>query len=177
MHHNSVIMLAVMPVLCPSQRTCAHNDDPSCYIRSSAVEHIAFKSSCHQLLSNIYIVLKQLLPAQVCVLGDHKHCEEAKSLGVDAMSVEDLKKLNKNKKLVKKLGEPCLCVQHLSWAASVDRSPSYDALNKQTFPPSAPMPQLHPTCLLVCSVQGVCGHFCIMAVTAKLVINWKCCGV
>ena len=42
---------------------------------------------------------------QVCVLGDHKHCEEAKSLGVDAMSVEDLKKLNKNKKLVKKLGE------------------------------------------------------------------------
>lgn len=27
-------------------------------------------------------------------------------MGVDAMSVEDLKKLNKNKKLVKKLGEP-----------------------------------------------------------------------
>ena len=42
---------------------------------------------------------------QVCVLGDHKHCEEAKAIGVDAMSVEDLKKLNKNKKLVKKLGE------------------------------------------------------------------------
>lgn len=42
--------------------------------------------------------------AQVCVLGDHKHCEEAKALGIDAMSVEDLKKLNKNKKLVKKLG-------------------------------------------------------------------------
>ena len=39
------------------------------------------------------------------MLGDHKHCEEAKALGVDAMSVEDLKKLNKNKKLVKKLGE------------------------------------------------------------------------
>ena len=42
---------------------------------------------------------------QVCVLGDHKHCEEAKAIGVDTMSVEDLKKLNKNKKLVKKLGE------------------------------------------------------------------------
>lgn len=42
---------------------------------------------------------------QVCVLGDHKHCEEAKSLGIDAMTVEDLKKLNKNKKLVKKLGK------------------------------------------------------------------------
>ncbi len=38
------------------------------------------------------------------MLGDHRHCEEAKALGVDAMSVEDLKKLNKNKKLVKKLG-------------------------------------------------------------------------
>ena len=37
-------------------------------------------------------------------MGDHKHCEEAKSLGIDAMTVEDLKKLNKNKKLVKKLG-------------------------------------------------------------------------
>ena len=41
----------------------------------------------------------------VCVLGDHKHCEEAKALGIDQMAVEDLKKLNKNKKLVKKLGE------------------------------------------------------------------------
>ena len=39
------------------------------------------------------------------MLGDHKHCEEAKALGIDQMSVEDLKKLNKNKKLVKKLGE------------------------------------------------------------------------
>ena len=43
---------------------------------------------------------------KVCVLGDHKHCEEAKAIGVDQMSVEDLKKLQKNKKLVKKLGEP-----------------------------------------------------------------------
>lgn len=38
------------------------------------------------------------------MLGDVKHCEEAKALNVDAMTVEDLKKLNKNKKLVKKLG-------------------------------------------------------------------------
>ena len=42
---------------------------------------------------------------KVCVLGDHKHCEEAKELGIEQMSVEDLKKLQKNKKLVKKLGE------------------------------------------------------------------------
>jgi hypothetical protein len=42
---------------------------------------------------------------QVCVLGDVKHCEQAQAIGVDSRSVEDLKKLNKNKKLVKKLGE------------------------------------------------------------------------
>eukprot|EP00882_Tetradesmus_deserticola_P016930 GHRQ01018111.1.p1 GENE.GHRQ01018111.1~~GHRQ01018111.1.p1 ORF type:complete len:141 (-),score=77.30 GHRQ01018111.1:1354-1776(-) len=42
---------------------------------------------------------------KVCVLGDVKHCEQAQAIGVDARSVEDLKKLNKNKKLVKKLGE------------------------------------------------------------------------
>lgn len=52
----------------------------------------------------------------VCVLGDHQHCEEAKSLGIDQMAVEDLKKLNKNKKLVKKLGEQrvLICYGHLS---------------------------------------------------------------
>jgi large subunit ribosomal protein L10Ae len=42
---------------------------------------------------------------KVCVLGDVKHCEQAQSIGIDSRSVEDLKKLNKNKKLVKKLGE------------------------------------------------------------------------
>lgn len=42
---------------------------------------------------------------KVCVLGDVKHCEEAAALGVDSKSVEDLKKLNKNKKLVKKLAK------------------------------------------------------------------------
>jgi len=40
---------------------------------------------------------------KVCVLGNQVHCDEAKSLGYPHMSVEDLKKLNKNKKLVKKL--------------------------------------------------------------------------
>ena len=47
---------------------------------------------------------------KLCVLGDVKHCEEAGLIGVDAMNVEQLKKLNKNKKLVKKLGTwlpPC----------------------------------------------------------------------
>jgi large subunit ribosomal protein L10Ae len=40
---------------------------------------------------------------KVCVLGDAKHCEVAEKLGVPFKSVDDLKKLNKNSKLVKKL--------------------------------------------------------------------------
>lgn len=40
-----------------------------------------------------------------CVLGNAVHCEQADRIGVDHMSVEDLKKLNKNKKLVKKLAK------------------------------------------------------------------------
>lgn len=42
---------------------------------------------------------------KVCVLGDQKHCDEAKEVGFAFMSVEDLKKLNKNKTLVKKLAK------------------------------------------------------------------------
>jgi large subunit ribosomal protein L10Ae len=40
-----------------------------------------------------------------CVLGNAAHCEQAERIGVDQMSVEDLKKLNKNKKMVKKLAK------------------------------------------------------------------------
>lgn len=40
----------------------------------------------------------------VCVLGDQQHCDEAKANDVAHMDAEALKKLNKNKKLVKKLG-------------------------------------------------------------------------
>jgi large subunit ribosomal protein L10Ae len=42
---------------------------------------------------------------KVCVLGDAVHCETADKLGIPYKSVEDLKKLNKNKKLVKKLAQ------------------------------------------------------------------------
>lgn len=42
---------------------------------------------------------------KVCVLGDVKHCEQASAIQVDSKNVEDLKKLNKNKKLVKKLAQ------------------------------------------------------------------------
>jgi len=40
-----------------------------------------------------------------CMLGNAAHCEQAERIDVDHMSVEDLKKLNKNKKLVKKLAK------------------------------------------------------------------------
>jgi large subunit ribosomal protein L10Ae len=41
----------------------------------------------------------------VCVFGDQHHCDEAKSKGIPSMSADDLKKLNKQKKLVKKLAK------------------------------------------------------------------------
>ena len=41
----------------------------------------------------------------ICIFGDAFDVDRAKSLGVDAMSVDDLKKLNKNKKLIKKLAK------------------------------------------------------------------------
>ncbi|KAG6766899.1 hypothetical protein POTOM_028076 [Populus tomentosa] len=42
---------------------------------------------------------------KVCMLGDAQHVEEATSIGLQWMDVEALKKLNKNKKLVKKLSK------------------------------------------------------------------------
>ena len=42
---------------------------------------------------------------KVCLLGDASHCDEAKANNIPCMDVEALKKLNKDKKLVKKLGE------------------------------------------------------------------------
>ncbi|KAF3972606.1 hypothetical protein CMV_003899 [Castanea mollissima] len=42
---------------------------------------------------------------KVCMLGDAQHVEEAEKMGLDYMDVEALKKLNKNKKLVKKLAK------------------------------------------------------------------------
>jgi len=39
----------------------------------------------------------------VAIIGDQKHIDEAKKLGIPALSQDDLKKLKKDKKLVKKL--------------------------------------------------------------------------
>merc|ERR1712168_261288 len=42
---------------------------------------------------------------KVCVLGDQQHCDEATANNLPWMDAEALKKLNKNKKLVKKLAK------------------------------------------------------------------------
>ncbi|PWZ31164.1 60S ribosomal protein L10a [Zea mays] len=42
---------------------------------------------------------------KVCMLGDAQHVEEAEKMGLDYMDVEAVKKMNKNKKLVKKLAK------------------------------------------------------------------------
>merc|ERR1712164_64232 len=42
---------------------------------------------------------------KVCILGDAVHCEQAQKANLPFKSVDDLKKLNKNKKMVKKLAQ------------------------------------------------------------------------
>ena len=41
----------------------------------------------------------------VCVLGTQSHCDKAAQLGVDRLTLDDLKKFNKNKKLIKKFAK------------------------------------------------------------------------
>jgi len=41
----------------------------------------------------------------ICILGDAYHVDQAKAAGMDFQTVDDLKKLNKNKKLIKKLAK------------------------------------------------------------------------
>lgn len=41
----------------------------------------------------------------ICVLGDTLHCDQAKACNIPFRSVDDLKKLNKNKKEIKKLAK------------------------------------------------------------------------
>merc|ERR1711971_1478310 len=42
---------------------------------------------------------------KVCILGDQAHCDEAKEKGIACMTADELKKLNKDKKKVKKLAK------------------------------------------------------------------------
>ena len=39
---------------------------------------------------------------KICIIGDEAHCDEAKTIGIPYMYLDELRKLNKNKKLVKK---------------------------------------------------------------------------
>lgn len=70
----------------------------SCKLVNYADEKICIK--------NIHCRLKHIPrpKMRVCVLGDQQHCDEAKSNDIPCMDAEGLKKLNKQKKLVKKLG-------------------------------------------------------------------------
>ncbi|XP_017035598.1 large ribosomal subunit protein uL1 [Drosophila kikkawai] len=47
-----------------------------------------------------HIAVPQL---NVCIFGDQQHCDEAKTLGIQCLDVEDLKMISKNPKLVKKI--------------------------------------------------------------------------
>lgn len=42
---------------------------------------------------------------KLCVLADAAHVDQAKEAGLESMTADDLKKLNKNKKLIKKLAK------------------------------------------------------------------------
>ena len=56
---------------------------------------------------------------KICVLGNAVHCEEAERIGCEHKSVENLKKFNKNKKIIKK------------FAAKYDAFVASDTLIKQ----------------------------------------------
>jgi len=45
------------------------------------------------------------LKFKCCVFGNEQHNDEAKELGLDYKSLDDLKKINKDKKIVKKIGK------------------------------------------------------------------------
>lgn len=65
---------------------------------------------------------------QVCVLGDQQHCDEAKANNIPYMDAEALKKLNKNKKLVKKLG---MLIMHYYYFNCITFSKAPSLLNIQ----------------------------------------------
>ncbi|OAF70916.1 hypothetical protein A3Q56_01345 [Intoshia linei] len=58
------------------------------------------------LVQSVNLNTLRYIPKQnfkVCLLGDQQHCDEADELGVPHRSHDDLKKLNRNKKVIKKL--------------------------------------------------------------------------
>merc|ERR1712157_396385 len=47
----------------------------------------------------------ETIDLKVGIIGNAVHCEEAERINVDKMSVDDLKKFNKNKKVIKKFAK------------------------------------------------------------------------
>jgi len=56
-----------------------------------------------KLAGTVRLPIAPKLKYSVCVIGDAKHLEDAKKANIASMSQDDLKKLKKDKKLVKKL--------------------------------------------------------------------------
>jgi len=69
------------------------------------------------VMFNVFSRLRHIPRPQmsVCVLGDQQHCDEATANTVPCMDAEALKKLNKNKKLIKKLGIICMTLKSRFW--------------------------------------------------------------
>ena len=82
---------------------------------------------------------------KVCILGDQKHCDEAKEEGLPSMSADDLKKLNKDKKLIKKM------------AKSYDAFLASDVLIKQ-----------------IPRILGECGRCCVCACCGDELSGYIC---
>ena len=77
---------------------------PSCF---NFDQISAFLRCVFFLLKKFHCRLKHIprRKFKVCVLGDQAHIDEAVSKGIPCMSADDLKKLNKDKKKVKKLAK------------------------------------------------------------------------
>lgn len=58
-----------------------------------------------KLAGTIRLPVAPKLKYRVAIIGDAKHLEDAKNAGVPAISQDDLKKLKKDKKLVKKMAD------------------------------------------------------------------------
>lgn len=63
--------------------------------------------TCRSFFFQLYPRLKHIPKPnmKVCVLGDQMHIDESEENNLPCMSADELKKLNKDKKLVKKLGK------------------------------------------------------------------------
>merc|ERR1719231_1064562 len=55
---------------------------------------------------------------KVCILANAKHAEAAQAIGLDFRTVDDLKSLNKNKKLIKKMAKKYDALSRLTRSSS-----------------------------------------------------------